>query len=402
MAVCEVDVGFIGANAGRSQAKKSTYIIKPEDGSQGDGIFMVQGLRDFEVKLSTKSNMAAVCQRYIAKPLLLGGFKFDLRIYVLFAGGCSGDPAAGEPPAVFICREGLARFCTERYVEPSQQNLHKCMGHLTNYSLNKRSDKFVHAGEDMGTVLDPGSGASKRPLTAVLQQLEGEYPGFSSEQFYESLAAMVGTSAALMAPALAVSHRGCAAGEEMRSFQVLGFDVMLDHRFVPYLLEINNSPSLCIDEVLPLEPGESVPAGVPAGRVPGRDRDKVCLCMEMSGPHRHQTSLVDLFVKKTAMCGAFRLLEQLSEGADDPADDAYIPVDVSEEGGAVLGLLGRAEALFHRCGGVGKALTSAAMRRHLSPLAGHGGLEKHDFDTLSRKFRDSSFMSHENDRRQQA
>ncbi|CAE7398788.1 TTLL11 [Symbiodinium sp. CCMP2456] len=104
------------------EKSKSTYIVKPEDGSQGDGIFLVQGLHQLDIKLSAQSG-AAVVQKYISKPLLLHGLKFDLRMYVCLAGGSST-----APPAAWLCREGLARFCTEAYEQPSKRNMHRCMG----------------------------------------------------------------------------------------------------------------------------------------------------------------------------------------------------------------------------------------------------------------------------------
>ena len=64
------------------EKSKSTFIVKPEDGSQGDGIFLVQGLHQLDVKLSTQNASAAVVQKYISKPLLLHGLKFDLRMFL--------------------------------------------------------------------------------------------------------------------------------------------------------------------------------------------------------------------------------------------------------------------------------------------------------------------------------
>ena len=75
-------------------------------------------------------------QEYISDPLLLNGKKFDLRIYVLVTDI--------EELAAFIASEGLVRLCTEDYVQPKQDNLHQLLGHLTNYSLNKLSTKYVH------------------------------------------------------------------------------------------------------------------------------------------------------------------------------------------------------------------------------------------------------------------
>ncbi len=48
-----------------------------------------------------------------------------------------------DPLRIFLSREGLVRFCTERYEQPAAANLGNCYAHLTNYSLNKHNPAFV-------------------------------------------------------------------------------------------------------------------------------------------------------------------------------------------------------------------------------------------------------------------
>lgn len=121
---------------------KKTVIVKPEDGSQGDGIFLAHSLRDVETRLHGGLSAQAVVQRYVKKPMLIKGLKFDFRVYVLLIG-------LGSNQRVFICEEGLGRFCTEHYEQPGTKhdNSKQLLGHLTNYSLNKRSTKFQHTEE---------------------------------------------------------------------------------------------------------------------------------------------------------------------------------------------------------------------------------------------------------------
>jgi len=54
-----------------------TFIVKPDHGCQGKGIFLT---RTWE---GVDASEPQVAQRYLRKPLLIDGFKFDLRIYIL-------------------------------------------------------------------------------------------------------------------------------------------------------------------------------------------------------------------------------------------------------------------------------------------------------------------------------
>lgn len=244
----------------------------------------------------------------------------------------------------------------------------------------------------MQEVFDPTSTASKRPLTAVLKQMEIECAGFDRDEFYEGVTNLVQKSAAIMAPVLSSYYRGHGTSK-MPCFQILGFDVILDEQFVPYLLEINNNPSLCIDEALPIEAGAlSLDEAGGPGRPKTREKGKVCRCMDMVQPHMHQTALVDLVVKQTAMAGAFRLLQQISEG-DEPFEDSYTSADVDSD--ELYQFLRSIEAFFNKCGGSLKAFTSSALRRNFGAACGLGRLEKLDLDVLSQRYRFSHFVTHD-------
>ena len=64
-----------------------------------------------------------IAQQYLPAPLLVDGYKFDMRLYVLVL-SCS-------PLRVVLFKEGLARFCTERYRAPTESNMDDTYMHLT-------------------------------------------------------------------------------------------------------------------------------------------------------------------------------------------------------------------------------------------------------------------------------
>jgi tubulin polyglutamylase TTLL6/13 len=95
-----------------------------------------------------KNGDRCVVQRYLHKPFLIDGLKFDLRIYVLVTGT--------DPLRLYVFEEGLARFATEPYVAPRTDNLEEVCMHLTNYAINKDSPNFVFNESTKGIILVEG------------------------------------------------------------------------------------------------------------------------------------------------------------------------------------------------------------------------------------------------------
>jgi tubulin polyglutamylase TTLL6/13 len=107
----------------------NTFIVKPEDSCQGKGIYLT---RNWE---SIKASDQMVVQKYMPKPHLIDGFKYDLRIYV-FVNGIN-------PLRVYVYKDGLARFATTPYHKPTDKNIDNLFMHLTNYAINKESDNYI-------------------------------------------------------------------------------------------------------------------------------------------------------------------------------------------------------------------------------------------------------------------
>ena len=164
-------------------ASHHEYIYKPSCGSQGKGIHIFKGWKgwkELQQKITVtsvpesgrhdcveKHLPRSVVQRYIHKPYLkLNGLKFDFRLYVLIE--------SLDPLSIWLCDEGLVRFCTVPYkTKPSSSSTKKSnlLQHLTNYSINKSSNEYVHS-----SILDPDptarSDGTKRTLTSVLKEMQ--------------------------------------------------------------------------------------------------------------------------------------------------------------------------------------------------------------------------------------
>lgn len=107
--------------------EKNLWIVKPQASSKGKGIYMIDNISEAPI------DEPCVVSKYIPNPLLINGLKFDIRIYVLVT--------SFDPWRVYVYNEGLARFASEPYELSNVKN--NRFAHLTNYSINKKSDKYV-------------------------------------------------------------------------------------------------------------------------------------------------------------------------------------------------------------------------------------------------------------------
>ncbi|XP_026729409.1 probable tubulin polyglutamylase TTLL2 isoform X3 [Trichoplusia ni] len=188
------------------------WIHKPVAQSQGRGIFLFRSNTLFQSLCEMNCGTSAVVQRYIERPLLIAGYKFDLRLYVCVPGY--------RPLTAYMYAEGLARFGTDKY---TLSDIHNPYRHLTNSSLNKSGPRYAEW--------------CKWTLTQVRRALIGRW-GAAEWVVWQRIRALV-TLTLLAQAAGTPPARNC--------FEFYGFDVLLDDCLKPWLLEVNLSPALASD-----------------------------------------------------------------------------------------------------------------------------------------------------------
>ncbi|XP_077462657.1 tubulin polyglutamylase TTLL7 isoform X1 [Stigmatopora argus] len=212
----------------RRKRKQKTFIVKPANGAMGHGISLIRNCD----KLPAQEHF--IVQEYLDKPFLMEGYKFDLRIYILVT-SC-------DPLRIFLYNDGLVRMGTEKYHSPTEANLNQLYMHLTNYSVNKHNENF-----ERDETVDKGSKRSVSWFTEFLRT-----NGYDVAKFWGDVSELVVKTLIVAEPHVLHAYRMCRPGQPPGSdsvcFEVLGFDIILDRKLKPWLLEINRAPSYGTDQ----------------------------------------------------------------------------------------------------------------------------------------------------------
>ena len=91
-----------------------------------------------------------------------------------------------HPLQAYLCKEGLARFCTKPYESPTPENASDAFIHISNTSINAKSTNFNEQNP-----FDVDTRASTRPMATVLAQIAAHEAAlgrpFDEKMLYDAL-----------------------------------------------------------------------------------------------------------------------------------------------------------------------------------------------------------------------
>jgi hypothetical protein len=132
--------------------------------------------------------------------MLIDGYKFDMRIYVLVT--------SFHPLEAFVYREGFARLSTEKYTLDAN-SIKNTFVHLTNFAINKNnvSNNANFAG---------GSKISLKTLKDKLTKMGHSFSNIWSQVHEIIIKSLLGCSVSV--PSFPTA------------FELFGYDIMLDQK----------------------------------------------------------------------------------------------------------------------------------------------------------------------------
>merc|ERR1719397_1276532 len=208
---------------------KGRWIVKPPAMARGCGIKVVNKWSQIP------KTRPLVVQRYVARPYLINDTKFDLRLYVLVT--------SVNPLRIYLYDDGLVRFASNKYSNESTK-VGDVFTHLTNYSINKKSSSYVNNEES------EQEKGHKWTLKTLWRHFDAS--GIDHSAIWEKIKDLM-IKTVLSAEGSLVNLHNNNVASRYSCFELFGFDILLDSKLKPWLLEVNISPSLHSSSTLDLD-----------------------------------------------------------------------------------------------------------------------------------------------------
>jgi len=226
---------LLAAMAAGGDKQKNLWIAKPKNNYAGAGIVVYPGNSDElqELVKDSENHPKSLVQRYLADPLLIGGYKFHMRIHLCIT---SLDPLEG-----YVQENGQCLFATKPY------HLKKCaLGanfdppvHVTNMGLNatpENKDAFFF----QKPVIGKGQQLRMAELEAWLKKHHSQY---DKQDLWEQITHIAAETVRYISRAPAV-RKNLPRLLPQGHFEILGMDLMLDNNLKVYMCEVNGDPGL--------------------------------------------------------------------------------------------------------------------------------------------------------------
>jgi len=192
---------------------KNIWIIKPAGKSRGRGIKCMNDEQEI-LEYTTRAESAWIVQKYIENPLIVERKKFDIRQWVIVSNT--------EPLTVWFYSECYVRFCGADYDE---NNLKNKIIHLSNNSIQKKGKNFKTADIE-------GLMWHSDQFAEYFKETTG-----SDDPWFKKI--QPGMKEAVKSSMISVQN---ILSNRKSSFELFGYDFMVDADYNTWLIEVNSSP----------------------------------------------------------------------------------------------------------------------------------------------------------------
>jgi len=205
------------------------WILKPSELNRGRGIHVfnnIEAMKNLIIdhinevkKYKSITSASFVVQKYIEQPLLINGRKFDIRVWVLLT----------HTHEFYLFREGYVRTSSVEF-NINEDNLNDKFVHLTNNAIQKDSGSYG--------LYENGNQLSFFDFRSYLKDVSKYELDFDKDIFSE-IKNVVKKSMYAVRKKLDSENR-------KYTFEIFGYDFILDSDFNPWLIEVNTNP--CLEE----------------------------------------------------------------------------------------------------------------------------------------------------------
>ena len=198
------------------------WIVKPTNLCSGTGIHIFKSLQE-EEKEGMKHFLIS---KYLENPHLINGKKYDLRIYVLITGF--------QPLRIYLYQEGLIRIAADEY-KLNMNSINNKYSHLTNTAINVKNKKYKNPKNDTD------ESANKWNLNTYRKYLKKQ--NINIELLFDKIKDII-------IKTLISGHKDIIKTtqklklNDINMFNLFGFDIFVNDKLDPFLLEVNTRPFL--------------------------------------------------------------------------------------------------------------------------------------------------------------
>jgi hypothetical protein len=197
------------------------WLLKPNGLNRGKGVHVFNKLKQLRkhlldyLKLKTAKPISLVIQKYIESPLLIQERKFDIRVWTLVT----------QEMDCYFFKEGYLRTSSKKFTLDPNNSDNKFV-HLTNNAIQMYGDEY-------------GNQMSFKEFQVYIDSCFPNKKISIEKDIIAQIKNVIRKSYLAVRDKINPENRKC-------SFEIFGYDFMIDTQFIVWLIEINSNP--CLEE----------------------------------------------------------------------------------------------------------------------------------------------------------